>query len=42
MKATCVDYIPELASGVVYYTNSYSGQDYCAEGNSYRKLVHYG
>lgn len=41
MKATCVDYIPELASRVVHYTNSYSIEDYCtAEGSGCRRLFH--
>lgn len=43
MKATSVDYIPELASRVVHYTNSYSVQDYCtAEGSGCRRLFHFG
>lgn len=43
MKATCVDYSPELASSVVHYTNSYSVQDYCtAEGSDCRRPFHFG
>jgi len=43
VKANCVDYVPELASRVIHYTDSYSVQDYCtAEGNSCIRLFHFG